>query len=200
MNSIKSFYLLVIIVLAILVSCSDNEKMPESEQLLFEINYELLSDSVQLTAYNLIFNPPKNWEPISKRLFDSLDQKIQNQQLSDSIKIIPLSVFFSESNQSILNVSAVNVQSSNLESMVDLFEQREIEKSGIQNFKRADFLKDNLSITQFLVEENNLIIFKLFIKTHQDKMVEFDFIVPKNNYAEEIKSIESSIGSIKLTK
>jgi hypothetical protein len=200
MNSTKSFYLLVIILSIILVSCSDNEKLPGSEQiLLFEIDDKLLSDSVQLPAYNLKFNPPKNWEPISKGLFDSLVQKIQTQQLSDSIKIIPLHVFFSELNQSILNVSAVEIQSSNLENTIDQFEQREIDKAGIQNFKRADFVKDSLSVTQFLIEENNLIIFKIFVRINQNRIAEFDYIVPKNIYAGEIKSIESSIGSIKLT-
>jgi hypothetical protein len=71
-------------------------------------------------------------------------------------------------------------------------------KFSAATIKKGEFTKDNLKFVQFLIQKENLITFKLLFQNSQNELIQFDYIVPKENYVSEVKSIESSIGSIKI--
>jgi hypothetical protein len=64
--------------------------------------------------------------------------------------------------------------------------------------KVGDFLKDNILFTQYLIQDENRINFKLLFFNPKDQLIQFDYILQKDSYVLELKAIESSIGSIKL--
>jgi predicted small secreted protein len=66
--------------------------------------------------------------------------------------------------------------------------------------KKGNFLKMELNFTQYLIQKQNLISFKLIFELN-DTIYQFDYTTQKETYQHELKSIESSMGTIKpITK
>jgi hypothetical protein len=198
-NKLYHFCIFILFVLSI-YSCSDKNNSPGSrEELKFNIDQNLISDKIDLKEYKISFNPPINWGTISGSLFDSLNYLIKDQPISEEIKIIPLEVFFDSSSKSVLNVTAIKVKADSLNNIINNLGKELLKKYGNTSLKRADYLKDGIPVTQFLITENEVITFKILIFNDLNQIIEFDYSTLKNSYPNEVKSIESSIGSIKLT-
>jgi hypothetical protein len=64
--------------------------------------------------------------------------------------------------------------------------------------KKAVYMKDGIKITQFLIQKNNIVNFRLLFNNGDGKLLQFDYLAGIRDYSLEVKAIESSIGSIKL--
>jgi hypothetical protein len=64
-----------------------------------------------------------------------------------------------------------------------------------ENIQKAQFLLNGIKTVQYRIIGNEIINFKLFLKI-DTVFYQVDYLIPKNSYNQEIKVIESCIGSI----
>lgn len=181
-------------------SCKNNEDAGKVNRLDFNIDSTQLAPVVKLTDYRLSFHPPVNLVH-SDEFFKKLSSGIeQNDQSLSGLITKPIDVFVDND----FNVLVV----SNIEAVAkDTVNGSLNQISGLvkkqfkpENAKFAEFLKDDIKINQFLIQDSVNVIFKLLLQNPDKKVLQFDYIIPQKNYRNEIKAIESSIGSIKYIK
>ena len=121
-------------------------------------------------------------------------------QKENEVLFEPLYVFTSDSTGSILSVGIIKALRTDTTKTAQLKRIKELfsNKYSPESIKTAEYLKDGIHITQFLIQEKQLITFKLLFETKDKKLIEFDYLMPSGTYIDEIKAVESSIGSIKL--
>lgn len=183
-----------------------NQKEPETglRQIQFNVDSNLLSQEVIDSSSKFLFMPPKEWKLINKKLFkDVLDKNNLQLKQEEKILIAPLYIFMDDSMNCLLNISRIQLKEENksqTKSTIAIYEEELLRKFGKEKLKRAEYLKGNLAITQYLINENNEVNFKIIFFDENKNLVQFDYVTSLDVYPKEIKAIESSIGSIQLLK
>jgi hypothetical protein len=65
------------------------------------------------------------------------------------------------------------------------------------HIQEDEFLKDGIPVTQYLIQDESKVVFKFIMKNVGDNWIQFDYIVLRELYSDEVKAIESSVGSIR---
>ncbi len=63
---------------------------------------------------------------------------------------------------------------------------------------RTTFLKDGFVVHRFMVSTREVVHIKLICQASKNPVFAVDYLIPKSVYEKELRSIESSIGSIQL--
>ncbi len=181
-----------------LLFCSKQEKT--SSPKVAELTFEIDSTKLELTSYNqdlgIQFNTPKEWKPIPRSLFEEFSKQISSIFLEGNDFIVnPIFIFLNQQNKSLLYIS----QFQKFEDSTTVKKYKDLIQETFSPIKVGDFLKDDIIFTQYLIQDENRVNFKLLFFNSKNQLIQFDYIVPKDVYVPELKAIESSIGSIKLT-
>jgi hypothetical protein len=192
----KLFKSLTTFLFLLLCFCSKQNKTPEK---IAELTFEIDSTKLELTTSDqnlgIQFNAPKGWTPVPPAMLEQFNQQDSAVFLEGSSFVIqPISIFLNNVDKSLLYVSKIqNAQDS---ISIDGYKQS-IQKHLVPT-KMGDFRKDGIIFTQFLIQDENRVNFKLLFFNSKNQLIQFDYIVPKDVYLAELKAIESSIGSLKL--
>jgi hypothetical protein len=199
---IKSAILASFIALASIIhfSCGGNGEEKKPNRLSFNIDSALIAPEADIEGYKVSFNPPAGLarsEEFLKKLNSGVE--ISNREQKE-IFTRPVDVFV-DSSFNIVVVSAVEsaVKDSAAGGLAKVTGAIKKQFSA-EKMKFAEFLKDDIRISQFLIQDSVNVIFKLLLENPDKKIMQFDYIIPQRNYRNEIKAIESSIGSIKYKK
>jgi hypothetical protein len=191
------YKILNIVLFSFLLFCSKEEKTspPEVAELTFEIDSTKLELTSSDQNLGIQFNAPKGWTPILPAVFEQFNKQDSSVFVEGSNVVVqPISIFLNNADKSLLYVSQIqNAQDS---ISIDGYKQS-IQKHLVPT-KMGDFRKDGIIFTQFLIQNENHVIFKLLFFNSRNQLIQFDYIVPKDVYLAELKAIESSIGSLKL--
>ncbi len=200
------FYVIILFFISLVYSScgTDNQKEKnELPQMHFNVESQLLGNEITDMKNGVRYSPPKNWTILSDEIFNKVSEQVKS-QISNNSEIVytPVAIYANPNDNSFLSFGYVDIKenTSGYDSQIRRYADILSEQFDSSSVKSTQFLKDDIKITQYLVQKNNLVTFKLLLKGTNNKLLEFDYIVPKNNYGNEIKAIESSIGSIKLTK
>lgn len=182
-------------------SCNSNDdEAGKLNRLNFDIDSTKLAAEVRLNNYKLSFNPPVNLVH-SDEFYNKLASGIakSDPNMSDFITK-PIDAFV-DNDFNVLVVSGIepglkDTANGGLSKITALVKKQ----FKPENAKYAEFLKDDIKISQFLIQDSINVIFKLLFENPDKKVLQFDYIIPQKNYKNEIKAIESSIGSIKYIK
>jgi len=192
-----SFKFLTIFIIVIVSFCSreNNNTSEKTPELIFEVD----STQIELTNYGqdlgIQFNTPKEWNLIPQSLFKEFSKQIATNFLEgNDFKAKPISIFLNQQNKSCLYIS----QFQNLQDSTSVKKYKDLIQRNFSPTKVGDFLKDDIIFTQYLIQNDAQINFKLLFFNSKNQLIQFDYIVPTNSYLSELKAIESSIGSIKL--
>jgi len=194
-------FLLIIAVFSLIhFSCGKNGEETKPNRLSFNIDSALIAPETVIDGYKLSFNPPAGLarsEEFLKKLNSGVE--ISNREQKE-IFTRPVDVFV-DSSFNIVVVSAVEsaVKDSVAGGLTKVTGAIKKQFSA-EKMKFAEFLKDDIRISQFLIQDSVNVIFKLLLENPDKKVMQFDYIIPQSNYRNEIKAIESSIGSIKYKK
>jgi len=188
---------LIISFVVFLLFCSKQEKTSSLETA--ELTFEVDSTKLELTVYNqdlgIQFNAPKEWTPIPRSLFEEFSKQISSNFLEgDGFKVSPVSIFLNQQNKCLLYISHLQ----NLEDSTTVKKYKDLIQTTFSPTKVGDFLKDDIIFTQYLIQDDAQINFKLLFFNSKNQLIQFDYILPNDSYLSELKAIESSIGSIKL--
>lgn len=198
-KSIVWLFLVIMMSTSCVQQKSDSPEKPQ--ELLFEI------DSLRVGAFyadpiaGFQFQAPKHWQPVADQLMEKLAAQVTQPIQSQEIDFRPLTFFLNHENGSALSISRIISQTDTTwpqlrSQYIDLV------KTNFQatEFKSGEFMKDEIQFTQFLIQTDKTVNFKLVFENRPGQIIQLDYIVPKNYYPNEVKAIESSIGSIKRIK
>lgn len=161
----------------------------------FAVENDRLGEVQRLDEAGVQFQAPRDWETLSVGQVDTVAHALDVE--AGSLAMQPYRVFLDPTTQSVLSVARLELdsQGSFAEDMTTyghILQERFAEDS----LRQTLFVKDGITMAQFLVQPDGLVNFKLVMATDASHMLQFDYLVPRSIYPQEIKNIESSIGSI----
>ena len=63
---------------------------------------------------------------------------------------------------------------------------------------KSEYILNGLDVTQFLLQNAQIINFKLILRNGDNKIYQVDYLSGREMYLKNVKKIESSIGTINL--
>ena len=185
--TLKPLYLLVLFVACISCHSGDQESVRTGMQ--FRVDSAQLSDAVRIADYKLQYCPPAGWKSHDTDVFQ---ERIDSQYSSQFKNIV--GVYKDTASTAFLIVSILPDTLASVTrpqgDSIALFGNEPW-----QDVRRGQFEHQGLAFTQYLLQSSGWVSFRLFVG-QADPNVRFDYIVSRNIYQDEIKKIESSIGSI----
>lgn len=181
--------------LILLLFCSRQEKetVQRNDELSFEVDTTKIEVATRLVDLGIQLNSPKGWKPIADRLFAELSEKTAAVNLSDSVfSCKPVAIFLNHQTNSLLFISSVP----GLDDTSSLATYKNLIQEQLAPRKAGDFLKDQVHFSQFLIQNEQHVNFKLIFQNNKHHYIQFDYIIPIHSYVSELKAIEASIGSI----
>lgn len=194
MNIPRTLLILFFASLLFISSCAEEDKTEQIPELYFNIDTTLVSEYNYLDSLRLALRIPEDWNETEDIILDTVLTALENtDKTSLSFDYNPELILKDDSTQSILTIGTVKNslgKEEYIESIESTFDKWKV--------KKGNFTNNNIEFTQFLIQKDNLVLFKLIFK-HFDKIIQIDYALSKRHYAGEIRKVESSIGSIKPT-
>jgi hypothetical protein len=191
--------LFVVFCTFLLLSCGKKqEERPIVPTMKFAVDTALLGERVRSENLGLSFSVPKNWKPLESSLEKELQEKMA-QQDSTNIRVMTKYVFKNVHGNSVVAVSTILFPQKNqtYQQNLDLYASRIQSGVDSNSIQKAVFLKGDIPITQFVVRSPQGVMFKLLFPS-KNHFIQCDYILPSSEFTNEIRAVESSIGSFLL--
>lgn len=199
----RIFFIFILSLSLSLFSCFKNQQEKKPAELYFEIDNSKLGDTITDDSLQITFRAPKYWNPLEKKQADIFWAKMDSvNRLSSDVLIKPKHIFVDSAANCFLMVSSVALGTTSSDSVEIANIYNSLLSNQFKDFilKKGEFYKENILMTQYVIKDEAKTVLKLFFNTKPQKLVQFDYFI-LSNYENEIKTIESSIGSItKQTK
>ncbi len=197
-KSVVVFYIFAGIVF--LYSCNGNQQKAANEvtEIAFNVDTSLLkSDPVLLEDLDFSMRVPRNWKPVDNKIKERLTSEILEGNYSNA-RLIDIMGNLSDNSVLIL----MDVSKVNQDYFADLrLNHQEIfcSDSLWKNSRYESFYHNGLSIDQYFLQNENMVQFRLICKPATEEsgksMVDVYYILSRDRLSENIKFIESSIGT-----
>lgn len=181
------------------VGCdSPNAKKQPYETLVFQVDESRLEPTVTDETLRIKIAAPRNWKMIDDAMLQQVTNKLDTQRIQ-GIQMVPRWIFLNEDSQAMCVVSKLKgVEIAPDETLLKTFTtayQNQFPKATVQ---QAVFIKDAFRIHQLMVIATDFVRIKLICDAPETLVFQVDYHIPKSVYQTELRSIESSIGSINL--
>lgn len=191
--------IIAFILLLIFISACDrktelNDTTPEEIQ--FTVNPALLSNKIIHDNNLFEFYVPKLLS-VQEYDFAGIEQQL-NSVLTGGIVLTLLYLLTDSSKENSLTVSRVTLIEDFLSDPIDYYSEVISNTDLFNSASKAKFLKDGIVISQLITRHDNHIIIKIIFEPKDNCLIQLDYIFNEENYKQEVRSIESSIGSIKI--
>lgn len=165
------------------ISCHSTDQESDNANMQFRIDSSKLAGVVRLPEHDLQYCPPAGWTSAEAGTFqERLDQSYTG-QISEVLQ-----VYRDSASTAFLVVSCLPDTERHLDSLAQA-------EQIWRDTRKGHFEHQGLSFTQYLLQSPQWISFRLF--TGEDEPdVRFDYFVSRDIYQNEVRKIESSIGSI----
>jgi hypothetical protein len=192
----KLFKILLIVLISMaLLNCTKDKKKEELKTLIFNVDSLLIGEQYTNTEIGISFYPPKEWNQISSDLMVSIEQSLQEMEDTSSVDIILQNVFLNQKNSCICFLStfqktmpAVKIRDTYL---------TELYAGDIQgSITEASYLHNGFNIRQLIHVQDDQVTIKLICISDDEHIFLLDYIVPSQFYEHNIRTIESSIGTL----
>ncbi len=190
--------LLFLLISVLFISCS-NKDTKASDTIFFEVDSLLLDEKYYDEISHISFNPPKKWKPISSEMLEMLQKKAKIVADTGLYEVIPIKVFENPSINSFCFFSCINELNPNTTGE-EIYISEIKERYSDHTIKEGSYVYHDLDIEQLIIFDKETVIIKLLIDSGNDNLFQLDYIIPKKYYEENIRVIESSIGSLKYEK
>lgn len=188
--------LFIVLISIILLNCTKDKKKEELETLVFNVDSLLIGEQYTNIEIGISFYPPKEWDQISSDLMSSIEQSLQEMEDSSSVDIILQNVFLNQKNSSICFLSTFRDTMPAAE-IRDAY-LTELYTGDIQgSITEASYLHNRFNIRQLIHVQEDQVTIKLICISDDEHIFMLDYIVPSQFYEQNIRAIESSIGTIK---
>lgn len=195
----KSFLTLLTIILVLsLIGCDNKSKVNESDldEIHFNVDTNLLGEKTVNSVNSFEFYIPKLLTNSETEFYDLENQL--NSSLPESINLLLLYVLTDSAKENSLSISKIILPADLSSSTIDSYSEVIGNTYLFKNASKAKYLKDGIIFSQFITNHNNYVIIKIIFQPKENNLIQFDYIFNEENYKQEVRSIESSIGSIKI--
>jgi len=185
-----------LITLLLFSACGQRAEDPSGVPVMaFEVNEALLGEAVRLDAHGLVFSPPRGWKGASADLLEEINTTVFEKEAS--VRQESIKVFYDADAGSFLSVTLVQVDGGgSFEEQTEQFANLLSSQQTSVSYRKAAFNKDGLHLVQFMGQSQGMINFKLLLASGGGDLLQFDYVVPMAHYPEQVKAVESSIGSL----
>ncbi len=194
----KKVLLFYPVIFSFLLFTSCNIKFPDdrsqSENLPFHFKPELLSSSPLYTGDGLSLYIPRDWEALPLDKETLLKRTIENAQDSPALNFLKA---YQSNNLSTLIITKVKSLKEKFTYLTnDYYSQLQIQFNS-KDIHQAEFSVNSLPLRQFIIQTDSHVIILLYVGGKQNYQLKY--IIPINEYEQEIGKIETSIGTINNT-
>lgn len=181
------------------VGCdSPNAKKQPYETLVFKVDETQLEPIVTDTTLRIKIAAPKDWKKIDDAMLQQVTNKLDSQRIQ-GIQMVPRWIFLNESSRAMCVVSKLKgvdiAPDETLLKTLTTAYRNQFPKATVQ---QTIFMKDAFRIHQLMVIATDFVRIKLICDAPETLVFQVDYHIPKSVYQTELRSIESSIGSINL--
>ncbi|MEN8193634.1 MAG: hypothetical protein ABFS12_12505 [Bacteroidota bacterium] len=199
-RKIISILLLSLLFLS-LFACNSKDSDEESDTKDVQPSIKLLSDIIINEDLGISYQVPLKWELMSAELSDRLVARLDSDNFDGNFIVYkPNAFYFNSDISSLLRVGSItkSEKSSDMKLTIDNYIELYQKFNANKNFSREKIHTNTLVITQLIIEKANLISFKNILMNKQNKIIQFDFSLKKEDYEKEKEVINSALASIKI--
>ncbi|MDA3813107.1 MAG: hypothetical protein PF570_02520 [Candidatus Cloacimonetes bacterium] len=191
--------MLVLFVVVMILGCTKEQATAEFADVTFSVDQSLLSEEYICSDIGISFYPPTGWERISSGLMTAITEKLKASQDTTGVTILPLDVFMDKEKSATCFISIFISEFPADETRKNYLNEIRIKNQDL-SINEGTFAHNELDFYQLTFTKDDLITVKLIAANNEQKVFMIDYAVPSKYYEEELRTIESSIGTIKKTK
>jgi len=172
------------------VADTNNENISKIKIMQFNVDEKYINEQIKIEEINIYFSAPKNLILMDTVSFNKIQSDLEKKVniLPNTYKLNLLNIFYDEKISFFCIISKIMTE--NFDEIKKIFNEN-------NKLKSDEFIYNDFKVFQILYTNENILNFKLLFNDTKN-LFEIDYIIPKQNYNEEIaRRIESSIGSIK---
>ena len=176
----------------------NTQKQPY-ETLVFKVDETRLEPMVTDATLRIKIAAPRNWKKVDDSMLAQVISKLDAQLATPELQMVPRWIFLNEGSRTMCVVSKLNgVEIAPDETLLKTLSTAYQNQFPNATVQQAIFMKDAFRIHQLMVIAADFVLIKLICDAPETLVFEVDYRVPKDVYQTELRSIESSIGSINL--
>lgn len=182
-----------------LTSCSkqNEDELKNTQKLVFNIDSSSIGKIYIDSLLSIQFNPPINWDPVPQRILDTI-RNTASKSTGENLSYFPVQIFADSSRRSFVNISRIDFRNElEVEEKLKEIDLAIVSTLDTLNLVKGKFIHNDQEFVQYLFTNEEIVHFKLVLIHNFKNLVQFDYIISKQIYESRIKSIESSIASIK---
>lgn len=196
----SSVVLILVVMISLLVSCGKGKDNQGDSDEYFSFDKSKLGIEIVDQELGIKFYPPIKWELRQTSISKKIESRGAAAKPGDNFVYKPTYVFFNDSTGGLLSVGKVVTN----DTVLALSAQLNYYKGLIgtrhknNNLSTENFVHSKIYFTQFKIEKQNLVSFKIVFENSRREIIQFDYTIPANNLEDTQSIIKSSLGSIRL--
>jgi hypothetical protein len=188
----------IALLMLVLISCAkDKNGSDESEY--FSLDRSSLGIEVVDVDLGIKFNPPEKWNLRQTMISRKVESRGDISNPNDSFIYQPTYVFFNDSTGGLLSVGKVVSSDSTLakSARINYYKGLITAKTPKDKVSSGSFVNSKLYFSQFKIQKENLISYKLIFENFKGEIIQFDYTIREDYLEGMLHSIKSSIGTIR---
>ena len=188
---------LLFVFLPIFVWSCGNSTTTENQKndLQFTVEEKLLAEEFRDTSSGVRLRVPVEWHPVKHLTNDRLKHTFTS-ILSDDTLI--QAIYVDTVHQASLICTRVNAQFEELQRAFNNPDSAYNSNKQWNSVLKSNFMLNGISVNQFLLQNADLVNFRLVCIDGLKNKFQLDYIMSRNAYLLQIKKVESSIGTISI--
>lgn len=171
---------------------------PPDESLVFHVDKTRLEPAITDPTLNIEIAAPKGWKVIDDATLAQVIDQLGD-TLTQGLQMTPRWVFLNEATRTMCVVSRLEgVKAAPDETLLQTLENAYRSQFPMGKVQRATFRKGAFRVHQLIVVASDFVLVKLICDALDSPVFEVDYVVPSDVYQQELRAIESSIGSLNL--
>ncbi|MDP8267913.1 MAG: hypothetical protein P9L97_04215 [Candidatus Tenebribacter davisii] len=188
--------IIILFIVVLILACEKKQVSTNFAEVSFTVDKSLLSEEYHCTNAGISFYPPINWDQISLQLLNSIKENLSVSIDTTGVVIIPLNVFMDMESSFTCFLSTIESTFMADETINNYIAELKMSNYDLK-FNAGLFSYNGFDFHQLIFTKDELITIKLIAANSEQKIFMIDYILPVRFYEKELRSIESSIGTIK---
>ena len=189
----KLHYILILFSIILIGCIKTKETSQTNDDLLFDINYTLLGESFYDTALGMKMKIPLGWKKVSMLNDKALALKLKQLHLDS----LGSKMYIDTAQHASILISKIdNLTTEYLRRMYNNPDSTYNLLKQWDSVIKSEFSINGIPTYQFLLQNKDLINFKLLFTGKTKQKFQVDYFIERSNYLGLVKKVESSIGTI----
>lgn len=170
----------------------------------FNVDPALLDSLVRRSDLGVQFRPPRDWAPVPDSVMEVARARVA--AAADSlapgavVTAEPLAAFGRPETGAVLTLTALRPApnarlADGFDAFMDAYRPTVEARMG-DEVRAARFRRDGMPVAQFLAQTPERVHFRLVVDVPDAPAAQFDYLVPRARYADAVRRLEASIGSL----